>query len=91
MFYKRIVTPLHSHFALLLLSLLTRAGADECVQLSTEKLSELGTQVLWLSYSYHIRFIIRLSKMVPAHRRTQSSIGLDGRVLSSYTYKPAAY
>jgi hypothetical protein len=54
-------------------------------------LSELGTQVLTV-ISYHIRFIIRLSKMVPAHRRrTQSSIGLDGRVLSSYTYKPAAY
>ena len=79
---------------MLLLSLLTRAGADECVQLSPEKLSELGTQVLAVispRLSYHIRFIIRLSKMVPAHRRTQSSIGLDGRVLSSYTYKPAAY
>jgi hypothetical protein len=48
-------------------------------------LSELGTQVLAVIFAYHIRFIIRLSKMVPAHRRTQSSIGLDGRVLSSYT------
>lgn len=87
MFNKRIVTPLYSHFALInvIIIIITRAGADECVQLSPEKLSELGTQVLAVIFAYHIRFIIRLSKMVPAHRRTQSSIGLDGRVLSSYT------